>query len=199
MRTLLAAVVVVSGCLLAALALAFASGCSRSQDGLLDFEDVSIGGDFTLTDHEGAPYTMSDHDGEIRLLLFGFTHCPDFCPTALAEMTQVYEKLGDQGKGLRTLFVSVDPERDTPELLKAYLGSFQIPVTGLTGTVEEVSVVVDRYSSFFEKVPMESAALYTMDHSTRSYLIDAEGKVRYIFSYDDDADRIVHMARKLLP
>ncbi|MDA0666928.1 MAG: SCO family protein [Planctomycetota bacterium] len=172
---------------------------SSQEDGLLDFDDISIGGDFTLIAQDGQPYTLSEHQGEVRLLFFGFTHCPDICPTTLLELNKVYAQLGGAGEEVTTLFVSVDPERDTPELLGDYLGSFDIPVVGLTGSVEEVEQVVSAYAGWFEKVALDSAAVYTMDHSTRSYLIDREGKVRYIFSYDDGPERIAHIVRKLLP
>ncbi|MDA1113469.1 MAG: SCO family protein [Planctomycetota bacterium] len=172
---------------------------SSQEDGLLDFDDISIGGDFTLIAQDGQPYTLSEHQGEVRLLFFGFTHCPDICPTTLLELNKVYAQLGGAGEEVTTLFVSVDPERDTPELLGDYLGSFDIPVVGLTCSVEEVEQVVSAYAGWFEKVALDSAAVYTMDHSTRSYLIDREGKVRYIFSYDDGPERIAHIVRKLLP
>ena len=172
---------------------------SRQEDGLLNFDDISIGGDFTLTAQDGQPYTLSDHDGEVRLLFFGFTHCPDICPTTLLELKKVYAQLGSSGEEVKTLFVSIDPERDTPEILGAYLGSFDLPVLGLTGSVEEVEQVIGAYAGWFERVDQDSAAVYTMDHSTRSYLLDREGKVRYIFSYDDGPERIAHIVRKLLP
>lgn len=172
---------------------------SSQEDGLLDFDDISIGGDFTLTAQEGQSYTLSEHQGEVRLLFFGFTHCPDICPTTLLELKKVYAQLGSAGEEVITLFVSIDPERDTPELLGDYLGSFDLPVVGLTGSVEEVQQVVNAYAGWFEKVDLDSAAVYTMDHSTRSYLIDREGKVRYIFSYEDSPERIAYIVRKLLP
>jgi len=172
---------------------------SGQEDGLLDFDDISIGGDFTLTAQEGQSYTLSEHQGEVRLLFFGFTHCPDICPTTLLELKKVYAQLGSAGEEVTTLFVSIDPERDTPELLGDYLGSFDLPVVGLTGSVEEVQQVVNAYAGWFEKVDLDSAAVYTMDHSTRSYLIDREGKVRYIFSYEDGPERIAYIVRKLLP
>lgn len=171
---------------------------SGQEDGLLDFDDISIGGDFTLTAQEGQSYTLSEHQGEVRLLFFGFTHCPDICPTTLLELKKVYAQLGSAGEEVTTLFVSIDPERDTPELLGDYLGSFDLPVVGLTGSVEEVQQVVNAYAGWFEKVDLDSAAVYTMDHSTRSYLIDREGKVRYIFSYEDGPERIAYIVRKLL-
>lgn len=173
------------------------SACGHKEDGLLEYPEFS--GDFTLTADSGEPFRLSETHGKVRMLFFGFTHCPDICPTTLIEMQEVYRQLGDAGKEVETLFVSIDPERDTPELLHAYLNSFSIPVTGLTGSIEEVDAVVKQYASFYDKVPLDSAAVYTMDHSTRSYLIDQEGMVRYIFRYEDGPDRIAHMLRKLLP
>ena len=169
---------------------------SNQEDGLLDFP---IGGDFTLTSDNGESYTLSDHQGEVRLLFFGFTHCPDVCPTTLLELKEVYAQLGSDGQEVETLFISIDPERDTPELLHDYLASFDLPVRGLTGSVEQVTEVIAAYAGWFDQVDLDSAAEYTMDHSTSSYLIDGEGKVRYIFSYEDGPERIAHIVRKLLP
>lgn len=173
------------------------AACSNKEDGLLEYPEFS--GDFTLTSQTGDPVSLSDSAGKVRLLFFGFTHCPDICPTTLIEMQEVYRQLGDQADEVVTLFVSIDPERDTPEMLDYYLGSFEIPVVGMTGTYAEIDPVVKQYASFYDRVPIDSAAVYTMDHSTRSYLIDQEGMVRYIFRYEDGPDRIVHMVRKLLP
>ena len=172
-------------------------GCADPEAGLQEFE--GIGGDFTLVDPSGQPYSLSSHGGEVRLLFFGFTNCPDVCPITLTKLQQVHRLLGDRGKKIRILFVSVDPERDTPERLAAYLANLRIPVTGLTGTVEEVARVAAQYGAFFEKVALDSAAVYTVDHSTRTYLIDGEGRVRYIFRYEDNPERIAHLVRKLLP
>ena len=169
---------------------------ANQEDGLLDYP---IGGDFTLTADDGESYTLSDHQGEVRLLFFGFTHCPDVCPTTLLELKEVYAQLGSDGEEVETLFISIDPERDTPELLHEYLASFDLPVRGLTGSVEQVTEVIDAYAGWFDKVDLDSAAKYTMDHSTSSYLIDREGKVRYIFGYEDGPERIAHIVRKLLP
>ncbi len=172
-------------------------GCSDSDAGLLDFQ--GIGGDFTLTDEQGQKFSLAEHRGQVYLLFFGFTHCPDVCPTTLVELQEVFQRLGGAGQDLQILFVSVDPERDTPELLASYLQPFDLPVIGLTGTVSQVEKVAQAYGAFFEKVALDSAAVYTMDHSTRSYLIDGEGKVRYIFRYKDEPERIAQIVRKLLP
>lgn len=173
------------------------ASCSNKEDGLLEYPEFS--GDFILTSSEGEAWKLSDTAGKVRLLFFGFTHCPDICPTTLVELQEVYRSLGTDSDQVETLFVSIDPERDTPELLKGYLNSFSIPVTGLTGTKAEIDAVVDQYAAFYDKVPLDSAAVYTMDHSTRSYLIDQEGMVRYIFRYEDGPERIAYMVRKLLP
>lgn len=178
-------------------ALLFLGACGHKEDGLLDYPEFS--GDFTLTDDNGEPFSLSDTKGKVRLLFFGFTHCPDICPTTLVELQEVYRQLGKDAEEVTALFVSIDPERDTPELLHHYLASFSIPVIGLTGSIEQIDPVVKQFAAFYDKVLLDSAAVYTMDHSTRSYLIDQEGMVRYIFRYDDGPERIVHMLRKLLP
>ena len=176
--------------------LLFCLGCSDPDAGLLEFQNV--GGDFTLTDHQGQNFSLADHRGQVFLLFFGFTHCPDICPTTLVKLKEVFQLLGDAGQHLQILFISVDPERDTPQQLASYLEPFHLPVIGLTGTEAQIEEVAQAYGAFFEKVNLDSAAVYTMDHSTRSYLIDGEGKVRYIFRYQDEPERIAQIVRKLL-
>ncbi|MGB0685112.1 MAG: SCO family protein [Planctomycetota bacterium] len=164
--------------------------------GLLRYED--FGGDFSLIDQRGEPFTLSETDGKVRLLFFGFTHCPDICPTTLAELNQALGLLGSKGEEVEILFVSVDPERDTPERLEPYLAAFSLPVTGLTGTPEEVAAVAEAYGAYYDRVDLDSALGYTMDHSTYLYLLDREGVVRYLFRYEDPPERVAEVVRKLL-
>ncbi len=164
--------------------------------GLLRYED--FGGDFSLTDQRGEPFTLSETHGKVRLLFFGFTHCPDICPTTLAELNQALGLLGSKGEEVEVLFVSVDPERDTPERLEPYLAAFSLPVTGLTGSPAEVAAVAEAYGAHYDRVDLDSALGYTMDHSTYLYLLDREGVVRYLFRYEDPPERVAEVVRKLL-
>lgn len=183
------------GLALLALPLALAS-CGNKEEGLLRYEELGM--DFLLTDDEGQEYRYSEHQGQVRLLFFGFTYCPDICPTTLNDLTKAVDILGEKGQEVETLFVSIDPERDTPERLNQYLGAFPIPVTGLTGSQEDIAEVAQAYGAFYERLDLDSALGYTMDHSTYLYLIDREGVVRYLFRYEDPPERIAAVVGKLL-
>lgn len=137
--------------------------------------NVGIGGPFSLIDQEGRTVTEKALLGSPSVVFFGFTHCPEVCPTALFEITQVYKALGPKGDGLKTFFVSVDPERDTPELLKLYLSSFDPRITGLTGSPEAVAQAMRAWRAFAKKVPTEAGG-YTVDHTALVYLMDAKGR-----------------------
>ena len=137
--------------------------------------NVGIGGPFSLIDQEGRTVTEKALLGSPSLVFFGFTHCPEVCPTALFEITQIYKALGPKGDGLKTFFVSVDPERDTPELLKLYLSSFDPRITGLTGSPEAVAQAMRAWRAYAKKVPTEAGG-YTVDHTALVYLMDAKGR-----------------------
>lgn len=150
--------------------------------------------DFTLTNHEGDPMSLSDFQGKWALLFFGYTHCPDYCPNTLAEFRQIREQLGEQADEVQFVFLSVDGTRDTPEVLANYLRVRQVEgfVTALTGTEDEVREVGTEYGLFFEKAA-ETADLeyYIVDHTTQTYLIDPEGNLRVIYNYTAEPDVIV--------
>ena len=135
----------------------------------------AIGGAFTLTDHRGARVTEAALKGHPSLVFFGFTHCPDVCPTALFEISEIYKALGPQGDQLKTFFITVDPERDQPETLKTYLESFDPRIIGLTGSREEVDIATRAYRAFARKVPLEGGG-YVMDHTALVYLMDKKGR-----------------------
>lgn len=137
--------------------------------------NVGIGGPFALIDQDGRAVTEKALVGSPSVIFFGFTHCPEVCPTALFEITQVYKALGPKGDKLKTFFVSVDPERDTPELLKLYLSSFDPRITGLTGSPEAVAQAMKAWRAFAKKVPTEAGG-YTVDHTALVYLMDAKGR-----------------------
>lgn len=136
---------------------------------------ASIGGPFKMVDQDGKPFTDKAMLGKPTLVFFGFTHCPDVCPTTLYEITQVYDALGPKAAGVRSLFVTVDPERDTPALLKTYLSSFDPNITGLTGDRAAVDGMLKAYRVFARKVPGQNGD-YTMDHTALVYLMDKNGK-----------------------
>jgi len=146
-----------------------------------------IGGDFVLTDQNGAAFSSDALKGQPYAVFFGFTHCPDICPTTLLEMTTLIDKLGPKADGLEVLFVSVDPERDTPELLEKYLSSFHPRIKGLTGTPEQIAKVARDYRIVFEKVPSGSDSDdYTMNHTATVYLFDEKGRLASTFAWGED-------------
>lgn len=134
----------------------------------------SVGGPFTLTTAEGKPLSDTDLRGAPFLVFFGFTHCPDICPTKLFEISETLRAAGAKGEKLRALFVTVDPERDTPEVLKSYLGSFDPRIVGLTGDRAAIEATIKAYRAYAKKVPLKDND-YTMDHTALVYLMDKRG------------------------
>jgi protein SCO1/2 len=135
----------------------------------------AIGGPFQLVDQNSKPVTDQDLKGQPFLVFFGFTHCPDVCPTTLFEVSEVLRALGPEGRGVRALFVTVDPERDTPEKLKDYLSSFDPRVIGVTGDAEAIAAIEKAYRVYAKKVPLDGGN-YTMDHTAIVYLMDKTGR-----------------------
>jgi protein SCO1/2 len=135
----------------------------------------AVGGPFKLTDQNGATVTDTDLKGKPYLVFFGFTHCPDICPTTLFEVSEVMRALGPKADGARALFVTVDPERDTPKVMKDYLSSFDPHLIGLSGTPEAVEKMTKAYRVYSRKVPTKDGD-YTMDHTALVYLMDKQGR-----------------------
>lgn len=147
---------------------------------------VPIGGPFRLTSHEGKPFTDADLKGKPFVVFFGFTHCPEVCPTTLYDLTQDLASLGSDADKLRVAFITVDPAQDTPELIKTYLSSFDPRIVGLTGTEEEIAAVAKAYKIYFRKVPTDSG--YTMDHSATIFLMDSKGDFYGTSNFQETAE-----------
>jgi protein SCO1/2 len=156
-----------------------------------------VGGPFRLLDQNGRQVTDADFRGKPFLVFFGFTHCPDVCPTALFEMSEVLRRLGPDAEKTGALFISVDPERDTPEKLKEYLSSFHPRISGLTGTPEEIAEVEKTYRVYAKKVPLDGGG-YTMDHSAIVYLMDKDGRFVAPFNLKRTADEAAADLRRRL-
>ena len=135
----------------------------------------SVGGPFTLTSSDGRTVTERDFRGRPHLVFFGFTHCPDVCPTKLLEISEILKATGERGRDLRALFITVDPERDTPEVLRSYLGSFDPRIVGLTGNREAVDAAVRAFRAYAKRVPLKEGD-YTMEHTSLVYLLDGQGR-----------------------
>ncbi|WP_028312252.1 SCO family protein [Derxia gummosa] len=155
------------------------AGCSRAPEFHgTDITGSSIGGDFTLTGHDGKPHSIGEYKGKAVVLFFGFTHCPDICPTTMATLSQAMKQLGPDADRVQVLFVSVDPERDTPDLLGHYVPAFDPRFVGLTGTPEQVADVAKQWRAFYQKVPGSTPDSYSVDHFAGMYVLDAEGRLR---------------------
>jgi protein SCO1/2 len=136
---------------------------------------AAIGGPFRLTDQDGRIVTEEDFKGRPSLVFFGFTHCPDVCPTTLFDISQIMRALGPDADRTRAVFITVDPERDTQPVLKDYLSSFDPHVSGLTGDLPSITAVAKEYRAYFKKVALDGGD-YTMDHTAITYLMDKEGR-----------------------
>jgi cytochrome oxidase Cu insertion factor (SCO1/SenC/PrrC family) len=158
-----------------------------------------IGGPFTLTDHTGKRVTDRDFRGRTLLVMFGFTFCPDVCPSELQVISAALDKLGPQAKDVVPLFISVDPERDTTSQLAMYVKSFHPRLIGLTGTPEEIDAVTKAYRVYFKKVPdPKSTAGYTVDHSALIYVMGPDGAYQTHFTPGVGVDTIAERLGKLL-
>ncbi|AOG06411.1 SCO family protein [Bosea sp. RAC05] len=144
----------------------------------------AIGGAFTLVDHTGKTVTDADYRGKPMAVFFGFTHCPEVCPTTLFEITTRLKKLGPDADKLQVLFITVDPERDTPQQLALYLQSFDPRIVGLSGTREQVDATVAAYKAYAKRIPTDGG--YTMDHTASTYLMDAQGRFRTMVDYHEE-------------
>ncbi|MCC7427363.1 MAG: SCO family protein [Alphaproteobacteria bacterium] len=149
--------------------------------GLVTAAEMQIGGPFALTDHTGRAVTDQTYRGRWMVLFFGFTHCPDVCPTELATVAEALGALGPDAGRVAPLFVSIDPERDTPAALAQYVTLYDPRLTGLTGTAEQVSVAARAYRVFYRKVEPPGSSTYLMDHSALTYLMDPDGRLAAIF------------------
>ena len=147
----------------------------------------SVGGPFALTSQDGAPVTEKALLGHPTLVFFGYTHCPDVCPTTLADISSMFKALGNNAKA-RALFITVDPQRDTPVVLKDYMTSFDPRITALTGTPDEIKAVERAYKVYAKAVP-DKDGTYTMDHTAITYLMDKDGRFVSAFNFDRPAQQ----------
>lgn len=158
-----------------------------------------IGGPFTLTDQNGKQVSDKDFRGRYMLVFFGFTHCPDICPAGLQLITAALDKLGAKAENVRPVFVSVDPERDTPETLATYVKNFSDRIVGLTGTPEEIAAVARAYRVFYEKTPNESVPSdYGMNHTSIIYLMGPDGDYVTHFTPMTSVDEMAQRLSKVL-
>ena len=173
-----------------------ASGTPQSSGGLLP-QVAAIGGPFSLTDQNGRTVTDQDLRGRPFLVFFGFTHCPDICPTTMFEISEIIRKLGPDGDRVRAVFISVDPERDTPASLKDYVSSFDPRIIALTGDDAAIAGVAKAYRAIYRKVPLKEGG-YTMDHTAIIYLMDKTGRFVTPFSLKRTNDAAAADLRKYL-
>ena len=179
-----------------------ASATAPKADGSMstDIRKDNIGGDFTLTDGEGKPFALSSLKGKVVVLSFGYTHCPDICPTELLTYSDTLKQLGDEAKNVAVVFVSVDPDRDTPELMKQYVKQFNPAFIGLTDTQggNEIALAKQQWRIISAKADIKSEKLYNVDHSSGTYLLDKQGNAAYFERFGAEAPQIAADIKKLL-
>ena len=179
----------------------FLTGCEPSKPSFNAVDITGIAGygnDFRLTDHTGKARTMADFRGKAVALFFGFTHCPDVCPTTLSEMKQAMPLLGKDSDKLQVLFVTIDPKRDTPALLSQYVPSFNPTFLGLYGDATATAKVAKDFKIIYREVPGKTPDSYTMDHSAGTLVFDPQGRLRLFMNYGLTSDKIAADIKRLL-
>ena len=190
--------------LLFALALVLSlAACDKLSTKPVSFQNTDLTGldyakDFQLTDHNGKPRSLADFKGKLVVMFFGYTQCPDVCPTTMAEMAAVMKELGPQADQVQVLFVTIDPERDTPALLAQYVPTFDSRFLGLYGDAAATAKVAKEFKVFYAKVPGKTPGSYSMDHTAGSYVFDKNGKIRLFLRHGAGPAPIVHDLKQLL-
>lgn len=180
--------------------LASVSGCSDAKPSFtaIDVTGADYAKDFELTDHNGQVRHLTDFAGKIVVVFFGYTQCPDFCPTTMSELLEVKKALGKDGERLQVLFVTVDPARDTPEVLKAYVGNFDPTFLGLYTTPDKLAALAKDFKAYYKKVDGKTPTSYTMDHSAGSYVYDTQGRLRLFTRYGSGVPALTQDIAQLL-
>lgn len=176
---------------------ALLAACSPPAFKSVDITGATYARDFDLTSHTGARRTLADFRGSVVVVFFGFTQCPDVCPTTLADLAEAKKRLGANGDRLKVIFITVDPERDTRELLAQYVPGFDASFEGLVGTPEQVAATAKEFKVFYQKVAGKTPTSYTMDHTAGAYVFDREGRVRLFIRHGTPVDDIVADLRQL--
>lgn len=187
----------------AALAALMLAGCQKSGPEKQAFKGVDLTGaeyarQLNLTDQDGRARSLADFKGKVLVVFFGYTQCPDVCPTTMAEVAEVKRSLGADGDKVQGIFVTIDPERDTPQLLKAYMASFDPSFVALRGSPEQTQAAAKEFKVFYAKMPGKTPESYTMDHTAASFIFDTEGRVRVYARYGAGAQPLAHDIKLLL-
>ena len=169
----------------------------------MEFRGIDVTGaeyarDLPLTDHNGQQRSLKDFAGKVVVVFFGFTQCPDVCPTSMQELAEVKRSLGADGDRLQGIFVTVDPERDTAEMLKAYMGNFDPSFLALRGSPEQLAAVAKDFKIYYKKVEGKTDTSYTMDHSAGSYVYDPAGRLRVYHRYGSGSQALAADVATLL-
>ncbi len=180
--------------------IAFLTGCTEKKP---EFRSIDITGaeyalDFALPDTRGQTTTLADFKGKAVVLFFGFAQCPDVCPTTMAEIAAVKKSLGKDGDRVTAVFITVDPERDTPQVLKAYMESFDATFTALRGSPEQTAALAKYFKIYYKKVDGKTPTSYTIDHTAASFVFDPQGKLRLYTRYGMGAQALAEDLKILL-
>jgi protein SCO1/2 len=173
-------------------------GPDRARFQSSDVTGAAFGRDFKLTDHKGQVRTLADFRGKVVVMFFGYTQCPDVCPTTLSDLAAALQKLGADAGRVQVLFVTVDPERDTPELLAQYVPAFNPTFLGLWGDTAATAAAAREFKVLYQKQPGSTPGSYTMDHTAGTFIFDPQGRLRLFVSHGQGADIFAHDIRELL-
>lgn len=198
--------------MLVAIVVSLAAACAPAGDssapaaspaattaGAAELPVLPIGGDFTLIDQDAKPFTLSSLKGKVVLIFFGYTMCPDACPTTLSKLSSAYSRLTPEERArVKAVYISIDPERDTPKVMKDHLTYFGVDAMGLTGTVEDTTKVAGQFGAHFERTSDKTAAGYLMSHTVSVFGLDANGQTRVLIDYEASVDTVVKEIRALL-
>jgi protein SCO1/2 len=189
-----------AGAIPALLAAFVVAGCSPEAPKFKasDVTGTTYGRDFQLTGHDGRPRTLADFRGKVVVLFFGYTQCPDVCPTTLSELVEVMKRLGPDAGRVQVLFATIDPDRDKPELLAEYVPAFDPSFLGLYGDADATARTAKEFRVFYQKQPGPTPTTYSMDHSAGTFLFDPKGRLRVYVSFGQGPDVFVHDIRELL-
>ena len=169
------------------------TACEKPQTPKVPFANTDITGldyakGFALTDHNGQPRTLADFKGKVVVVFFGYTHCPDVCPTTLSELASIKKALGSEAERLQVIFITLDPQRDTPELMAGFVPAFDSSFLGLWGEQAVIDKVAKDFKIFTQKVPSKDGKSYTIDHTAGSYVFDDQGRIRLFVRHGQGGD-----------